>query len=106
MDPFTPVDIQAYGRGAFSTSEVRAVREIPLRILLGHRELVCLLCSGMEPVFLVVGHLYACGWIESAADILRLDLEETATGLTRVWNCALLRPAFNAWSSPPALAAR
>jgi len=81
MDPHTQVDITAYDGNGPRAVTVTAIREVPLRILVGGRELIRLLCSGLSPRFLAAGYLFSCGVITSAADIVNLEVNEDATGI-------------------------
>lgn len=82
MGTDVPIEITRYGGEGFRPAGVRTIKEIPLRIFLGGRELVCLLCSGTHPRFLTAGYLFSCGLIAAAADIAELDVAADETGMT------------------------
>ncbi|WP_243439366.1 formate dehydrogenase accessory sulfurtransferase FdhD [Fundidesulfovibrio soli] len=71
-----PFDVLEYRDGVFRTARVRAIREVPLRIVVNGRELVRLMFTGAHPRFLTAGYLLSCGLIEAARDIASLDVEE------------------------------
>jgi len=74
-------EIIEYREGGFRPFAVRAIREIPLRIVVDGRELVSLLCSGMHPRFLAAGYLFTCGLVDGAEDIAGLEVEELPDGI-------------------------
>ncbi|WP_243312427.1 formate dehydrogenase accessory sulfurtransferase FdhD [Fundidesulfovibrio agrisoli] len=71
-----PFDVLEYRDGVFRAARVRAIREVPLRMVVNGRELVRLMFTGAHPRFLAAGYLLSCGLIESARDIATLDVEE------------------------------
>lgn len=81
MDPHIQIDIIAYSGNGLRPVTVTAIREVPLRILIGDRELIRLLCSGMHPRFLAAGYLFGCGVITRASDIADITVHEDEAGI-------------------------
>jgi len=81
MDPNIPFAILDYRDGVFRNSEVNAIRELPLRIVVNGQDVISMQCTGMEPRYLVAGYLFYCGLIENARDIAAMDVTEDATGI-------------------------
>ncbi|WP_027189559.1 formate dehydrogenase accessory sulfurtransferase FdhD [Fundidesulfovibrio putealis] len=81
MDPNIPFDILEYRDGAFSAAEVKAIRELPLRIVVNGQEVISLQCTGMQPRFLVAGYLFGSGLIEHADDIVSMIVTEDTGGI-------------------------
>ena len=81
MDPYVPLDIQIYQDASLRPAQVKAIRELPLRLSLNGRDLVTLQCTGLYPEYLAAGYLFACGLIERAADIAKLSTRHGASGI-------------------------
>lgn len=68
-------EIREY-RAGFSRTPVRAIREVPLTIVLNGREVVTLMCTGKYPDYLAIGFLKSDAFLTGPEQITDLTVRE------------------------------
>jgi len=80
MDSFD-YEIREY-RAGFSPTPVRAIREVPLTIMLNGREVVTLMCTAKYPDYLAIGFLKSDAFLTSPEQITDLTVREDEDRIT------------------------
>jgi FdhD protein len=78
-------EVVSYYDGTFESGETEVVREFPLKLVVNHREIATLVCSPHDLRFLAVGFLRLQGFVNTADDLLRLEVcDRTGVALVSI----------------------
>jgi FdhD protein len=75
LEPIADVEVVAYKDGRLAPGRLQVIRELPLTLLLGDKEIVTLLYNGADPEELAAGFFFSEGFFDRAEDVHRIAFD-------------------------------